>query len=490
MFSLDNPTSGPHPVGATTFVVPVRPARVVGTAKIGQQPALQLEEVAFTAYYPAHVEDAAKPKKGLNWLLRPVNQSLRGFVQFGRVSAWLIWPLVYFFGAFIKIPVHINAPLLQPRRDSQDPSEWPLVIFSHGLGGSRTAYSQLCTNIAASGRVVLAIEHRDGTGHAVMSRTWDTSGNPIMKPILYIRENDIIWEPDTAQHDSEDTPLPLRAQQLAFRHHEIYIAYTAFQELVTKGHGKHSLETVDNTPIDWASWSADAGSKSPPIRCDRDVTLSGHSFGGCTVFSLLSTKPPLKDYDRLPVTKALIFDPWLEPLPIPGPSPFSSLAHEVESVASASSTVSLKENPMSAASADNEAPSTKNPVAEQGRPNTANLELLVINSEKFTIWKDHFARLQGVVQEWAPQGQRLLTVVRSQHPSFSDFLVLPVIRTKSARTLMGTIVALSVAFLDNRLREELRVRKTREMEVRVVGKKPDGKPKRELLGEVGDVIVH
>lgn len=46
-----------------------------------------------------------------------------------------------------KIPVYPNAPLLNPTTiDSSDSErispihQWPLVMFSHGLGGSRTAY--------------------------------------------------------------------------------------------------------------------------------------------------------------------------------------------------------------------------------------------------------------------------------------------------------------------------------------------------------------
>lgn len=66
-------SSGQFRVGATTFVTPVRPPRSVGSAKIlnstsnVREPALQLEEVAFTAYYPA---DVGERKKGLDWVIR------------------------------------------------------------------------------------------------------------------------------------------------------------------------------------------------------------------------------------------------------------------------------------------------------------------------------------------------------------------------------------------------------------------------------------
>lgn len=39
--------------------------------------------------------------------------------------------------------------------------------------------------------------------------------------------------------------------------------------------------------------------------------------------------------------------------------------------------------------------------------------ILVINSEAFTLWRDHFNRLQDVMAAWEPQGQRILTICES-----------------------------------------------------------------------------
>ncbi len=43
-----------------------------------------------------------------------------------------------------------------------------MIIFSHGLAGTITTYSQYCRALASEGYLVLAIEHRDGSGPAVV----------------------------------------------------------------------------------------------------------------------------------------------------------------------------------------------------------------------------------------------------------------------------------------------------------------------------------
>lgn len=101
MFSLPE-IPGRFPVGATTFLTRVRSPRTVGSVKLrneqsdAHQSALYLEEVAFTAYYPADTSKTSK--KGLDWILRyaclryaliiflnasrPVKESVRGFAKF------------------------------------------------------------------------------------------------------------------------------------------------------------------------------------------------------------------------------------------------------------------------------------------------------------------------------------------------------------------------------------------------------------------------
>lgn len=201
---------------------------------------------------------------------------------------------------------------------------------------------------------------------------------------------------------------------------------------------------------------------------------------------MLSTPPPSSKYSPIPITNALALDPWLEPLASPGPAPYlpnqepSSLPLEAALDAAAHAPTARSSSDSNTVVVTPEIPS-KHP----------HPRLLVINSEGFTLWKDHFSRLQSLVAAWEPEGRKLLTVVRSQHISFSDFPLLPLIRGKAAQRLMTIIGSLSLAFLDGRLEEGLSECTTREMKVELLkGKTKWGEQKKRLVGELGDVVVH
>ena len=82
-------------------------------------------------------------------------------------------------------------------------------------------------------------------------------------------------------------PLSLRAQQLLFRHYEVYIAYSTFCRFI-RNDPNLELETIDGLSFDRQSWIA---LDEPPVKFNESVVLTGHSFGGCTVVTDILLNP-------------------------------------------------------------------------------------------------------------------------------------------------------------------------------------------------------
>ncbi|EMD40879.1 hypothetical protein CERSUDRAFT_121514 [Gelatoporia subvermispora B] len=484
-------------VGATTFAIPISDPVPIGKAKLnptgGNAPnahALLLEEVAFTAYYPVAVRSSSTETYaglGMDWTTRrviycyrPVKETLHGYAHVGEIPRWFTRVFSH-YAARLKVPVRMNAPLLDPVGTmASETASWPLVIFSHGLGGSRTNYSQLCSRIAAAGNVVLSIEHRDGTAPAVVisNRKGLKEATQVK---LYLRAADVTWEDGT-----EPEPFALRLDQLHFRRLEVYLTYKYFSEFVSKRMPEDQstlniggLYTIDGPSIpgediDGTFWRSWLSTGNPKVQFAQGLHLVGHSFGGATIFSILSNPPPqipgsTSQFDALPISHALVLDPWLEPLPSPGSVP----NHDA----------------------------TRGPHMPR---------ILIINSEAFTLWKTHFARLQELIQTWRDAGAdvgsegeerrptvQLLTLVRSVHISFSDFGVIVPFAKRDGKKLIDLVGTLALAFLENRLDEALKDVNKLDMELvpvkrfrRRLNKVAFGHKRRRLVGEIGDVIVH
>lgn len=415
---------GRYRVGATTFRFPVSPARRFGSSELNANglngvsgPAVSSSEIAFTLYYPT-VEDLSGEKLGVDWLLKPVQAALVGTAYYWDVPQWKLLPLFYLHKARLKIPVYTNAPLLPPQDGS---ATWPLVVFSHGMAQTRNSYSHICSRIASSGKVVIIMEHRDGSSVVCFPRSPETG---LSSPKYYIRPTDTTY--------GEARQFELRMDQLAMRSFEIYQAYNTLKELVNGNRG--ALSTLDDSSIDWSFLAG-------KVNFER-VQLVGHSFGGATTCFLLSNPPPA-GCEPLPVTHALLLDPWIQPFPSSSPAPCATYR---------------------------------------------NVKMAIINSEQYTLWRTHFERLQRVAKSW--NDTPIYTILQSTHMHFCDSPAAQSGSTALANKVIRIIGNLSMAFLDERMDLCLSEHTTRQMVFERAKATPFSKAKGRLAGNFGDIVVH
>ncbi|KAK5168313.1 uncharacterized protein LTR77_006882 [Saxophila tyrrhenica] len=414
--------TGPYTVATMEIEVPARNPQVFSNIKRNGKHALRLETCLMTIYYPSN---NSEPNLQTNdpdysrelWLGRPRVDIAKGYGHFAGIGSLAV-PL-FLPAMFTKLPAYRNAPVAKhwaPRAnvkngglkvknetgsapdDAPDEPCFPLIIFSHGLGGTRTMYSSVCGEFASYGFVVCAIEHRDGSGprsfvnHAtsgegsMAEREGDGGVDHVpedkekgWEAIDYLFPLDNPW--DTSPHNDKGVDRELRDAQIALRMAEIDEAYTVLEEICNgdgepvakrnlrqkgfKGSTSHGMEGID-----WSRWKN-------RIRLDH-VTAAGHSFGAATIIEML------RHHDRFHyVSQGIVYDTWGAGLKPPESEPTQ---HRIRA------------------------------------------PLLAINSEAFTYWPSNFDLVESLVREAQdgpdPKPSWLLTLRGTIHVSQSDFSII------------------------------------------------------------------
>lgn len=318
--------------------IPVREPRSFSHITRHKQHLLQLKTVLLTIYYPACTpQDHEKPSRQL-WLGRSrlrVAQGYSHFAKLGSLGVPAFLPVM-----FTKLPAYRNAPVSNrypsdlETGEEAEPSDhaptFPLMMFSHGLGGTRTAYSSLCGEFASYGFVVFAIEHRDGSGPRTFVNQPDNKevkldenadyskdkhhdvkrkNGPVQSRydvVDYIFPENNAW--DTSPTNKKGVDQELRGAQIDLRLAEIEEAYEVIRAINNgegaqidtknlrrkhfKGSSSHGLDGVD-----WQSWKG-------RIQMDH-VVAAGHSFGAATVTDMLRHEQRFKW-----VSQGIIYDIW------------------------------------------------------------------------------------------------------------------------------------------------------------------------------------
>ncbi|KAI5843839.1 platelet-activating factor acetylhydrolase, isoform II-domain-containing protein [Morchella snyderi] len=266
---------------------------------------------------PAPALDPPSGAKPVRWLPEPHQREyLSAYARFLGASSGFA-EIVSYGGRllhYITLPAIADAPLLPPRSQHH---RFPTMIFSHGLGGTRLAYSHICGSLASYGIVVVAPEHRDGSAPVSFVKTAPNSspeavvlpgsrpesGEPAIDGTANTGASgraqvDYITHP---HHPSEETASGRNAQ-LETRMREISHIYTALCKLDRDGvlpaaHSSISPPTTSNGHL------LSTFKDRLDIRTPGRLIWAGHSFGASTMLQLIKTvaTPPSAHPDFAPL---------------------------------------------------------------------------------------------------------------------------------------------------------------------------------------------
>lgn len=254
----------------------------------------------FRLYYPIEKTDVLK--RNTQWpLWLPRKQYAIGYARFLRRNK-LMGKFFNWLGGDVYIPVLWQAPLL----DSDD--KFPVIVFSHGIGGNRTTYSTFCCELASQGFIVAVPEHRDGSA----SMTYLLKDNMRGTVVELIKDHDCGKHKRHAMHKSHSfseewqsfehtDPLGIQWDDYEYRNKQAHQRATECIRLLDL------LIDINNGTSVRNFLGFHFSLKQFKGRMDMSkVAFAGHSFGGSTCVTTLGQDKRFK--------VGVMLDAWMHPL--------------------------------------------------------------------------------------------------------------------------------------------------------------------------------
>lgn len=307
------PYEGPHQVGTVEVEIPVSSLmdglrEDEGIRVKFEQKERTIHTILFRIYYPAtgahpHENVEGKPhekgwgdylhgligcgkRKPVYWVPEPYqNEFLKAYLRFGGLSKeWLVnWiggraSLLPHFLNNITIPAIANSPL---EKQPSTTSHFPTMIFSHGLGGSRLAYSHICSNLASYGVVVFAPEHRDGSGPVSIIRKKNANGEKefTTESVPYVN----------IPHNLTEEMSEGRDYQLSTRLTELSLLYKAVQSINAGIIPKGTIFGPEGEEVDKDDSQLSMFRDKLDVKTPGRVIWAGHSFGAATMVQFIKS---------------------------------------------------------------------------------------------------------------------------------------------------------------------------------------------------------
>ena len=161
-----------------------------------------------------------------------------------------------------------------PSFDNEQPKkQLPLVIFSHGLSGTMEMYTQLCSQIASTGCVVVAIEHEEGSASYAESITDDDNIDGDDAVVIPYRRAGVDFSKVPYTRDWE---IHFRAPMLEQRVQEVQSLCEFFHRQPVENATFFEVEGLEQSD------SSLLMEQITSIADPSNLHLVGHSFGGAT----------------------------------------------------------------------------------------------------------------------------------------------------------------------------------------------------------------
>jgi platelet-activating factor acetylhydrolase len=229
--------------------------------------AADLPTVAFRIFYPCQPDSR---QKGARWIPSPQREYLSAYARFLGANNYLsqFFSLVPQLLYYISIPVHENARLLEPNTSN---TRWPVMMFSHGLGGSRNSYSHVVGSLASHGIVVVAPDHRDGSSPISFIHTPSEK-----EKIRRVEYKKVAHNASTEVYEARDNQLRIRLWELGLVHDALLkIDESRTLSNVAESHKKHT---------DLSMFAQKLNVHQPGA-----ITFAGHSFGAATAVQFVKS---------------------------------------------------------------------------------------------------------------------------------------------------------------------------------------------------------
>uniref|UniRef100_A0A915MJM5 1-alkyl-2-acetylglycerophosphocholine esterase n=1 Tax=Meloidogyne javanica TaxID=6303 RepID=A0A915MJM5_MELJA len=240
------------------------------------------EGIFARIYYPS---EALSPDKytieRLNEFMqwKPDEKVIEGLAAYKGMSSWKLNLILDWILGDKRIPARWQVPL------AKSEEQFPVVVFSHGISGTRQLYSINCSSLSSHGYVVAALDHRDGSSCYTYELNKDPSTGELIQKHIEMKK---------LPHEEQE--YESRIAQVEHRTLETINMLKLFKKL-NEGLRNSNVEIVCGNEFDWEQFKG-------RLNLDKAISI-GHSFGGASALTSCAIEKGFKC--------CVVMDAWLYP---------------------------------------------------------------------------------------------------------------------------------------------------------------------------------